>query len=256
MQDLMIKQNINVTQLAVEINMKPGKIWGWFQTNRIPKKYLKLLSERFNVEEEYIDKIVNDINTYAPRYKGFNDYKIIEEITEIYVTKRNGEKYTVLIDTEDLSKLIELGYRWHLFYDPVTEDHYVHTTYYRKDENGDYLKDENGKRLAQTGVLLHSIIMNTRNIVDHIDHKSLDNRKSQLRVTEHVYNTKNRKSKNSNNKSGHRNVSWNGSGWSVQIQIEGKNTTLKRFKRHQLEEAGVYAKKMREKYYGEFAGES
>jgi len=42
----------------------------------------------------------------------------------------------------------------------------------------------------------------------------------------------------------------------VQIQIEGVNTTLKRFKKDQLEEAGEYAEKMRVKYYGEFAGKS
>ena len=47
----------------------------------------------------------------------------------------------------------------------------------------------------------------------------------------------------------------NGSGWSVQLQIEGKNTTLKRFKKNQLDEAGSYAEKMRKEIYGEeFAG--
>ena len=98
--------------------------------------------------------------------------------------------------------------------------------------------------------------MDTRSIVDHIEHNSLDNRKCKLREAEHTNNTKNRKSRNSNNKSGYRNVSWNRSGWSVQIQINGKNTTLKRFKRNELEEAGKFAEEMREKSYGEFKGES
>ena len=49
-------------------------------------------------------------------------------------------------------------------------------------------------------------------------------------------------------------MSWNGNGWSVQLQVEGKNTTLKRFKKDQLKEAGEFAEEMRQKYYGEFAG--
>jgi hypothetical protein len=91
-------------------------------------------------------------------------------------------------------------------------------------------------------------------VVDHIDTDRLNNLEENLRVTKQLLNTKNRTSRNKNNKSGYRNVSWNGNGWSVQLQVKGKNTTLKRFKKNQLEEAGAYAKKMREKYYGEFAG--
>lgn len=102
----------------------------------------------------------------------------------------------------------------------------------------------------------HMDIMNAKGDekVDHINYNTMDNRKNNLRITTNENNNKHRKSKNKNNKSGYRNVSWNGSGWSVQIQIDGKNTTLKRFKKDQLDEAGAYAEKMRKKYYGEFAG--
>jgi len=92
--------------------------------------------------------------------------------------------------------------------------------------------------------------------VDHIDHDTFNTRKKNLRISVNLENTRNRKGKNSNNKSGYRNVSWNGSGWSVQLQIEGKNTTLKRFPRDKLEEAGAYAELMRQRYYGEFAGDT
>ena len=92
--------------------------------------------------------------------------------------------------------------------------------------------------------------------VDHEDNNTLNNCRDNLRLSVNKDNLTNRKGRNSNNKSGYRNVSWNGSGWSVQLQVEGKNTTLKRFKKDEVDEAGLFAKEMRQKYYGEFAGKS
>jgi hypothetical protein len=91
--------------------------------------------------------------------------------------------------------------------------------------------------------------------VDHINHNTLDNGKENLRITSNRYNLKHRKGKNSNNKSGYRNVSWLNSykKWCVQIQIEGKNTILGKF--DDVDEAGKFAEEMRNKYYGEYAGE-
>ena len=90
--------------------------------------------------------------------------------------------------------------------------------------------------------------------VDHINNNTLDNRKCNLRISEHKHNTRNRHGKNSNNKSGFRNVSWDGYRWIVQLQINGKNTILGKFPYEQLEEAGTFAEQMRQKYYGEYAG--
>ena len=67
-------------------------------------------------------------------------------------------------------------------------------------------------------------------------------------------NLKNRKGRNSNNKSGYRNVSWDGYKWIVQLQVNGKNTCLGRFPENELEQAGKFAEEMRQKYYGKFAG--
>lgn len=91
--------------------------------------------------------------------------------------------------------------------------------------------------------------------IDHIDHDTKNNKKSNLRKTEHQTNATNRRGRNKNNKSGYRNVSKRDNQWVVQLQIEGKNTVLKKFPLDQLDEAGEYAKKMREIYYGEWAGE-
>jgi len=92
--------------------------------------------------------------------------------------------------------------------------------------------------------------------VDHHDYDTLNNRESNLYITSTIRNSRNRSRKNSNNKSGYRNVCKLDNKWHVQLQINGKNTCLKKFPLDQLEEAGAYAELMRQKYYGDFAGKS
>jgi len=185
------------------------------------------------------------------RTKGFNQYKIDGDTTIIYFTNKLNEiVHEGYIDTEDLDKLIKQNLCWSAGMNNTILDYYAFAT--------EYQRDENGKRKGITH-FLHRDIMNAqkREYVDHIIHKpqsSLDNRKSNLRVTDNEHNSKNKNGKNKNNKSGYRNVSWNGNGWTVQLQVNGVNTVLKRFKKIQLEEAGVYAEEMRQKIYGEFAG--
>ena len=101
---------------------------------------------------------------------------------------------------------------------------------------------------------LHRWILNLDDqvVVDHINHNSFDNRKSNLRITNDSSNLKNRKGKNSNNKSGYRNVCWIYNKWVVQIVINGKNTILGKF--NDVDEAGAFAEEMRKKYYGKFSG--
>ena len=92
--------------------------------------------------------------------------------------------------------------------------------------------------------------------IDHINTNIRDNRKENLRVISVSDNGKNRAKRNRNNKSGYRNVSWDASAWVVQIQENGRGTCLGRFSKDKLEEAGKFAEKMRQKYYGEYAGNS
>ena len=93
-------------------------------------------------------------------------------------------------------------------------------------------------------------------VVDHINHDTLDNTKGNLRCIPWKNNSTNRKSRNSNNKSGYRNVSWskNENKWLVQLQINKKNTVLGKFVYEDLDKAGQFAEEMRQKYYGKFAG--
>jgi hypothetical protein len=153
------------------------------------------------------------------------------------------------VDIEDLHTLIGLNYRWYANYHKHINDYYVHTNI--------YIRDEYGKR-KNTNTKIQTVILNLKDseIVDHINHKTLDNRRYNLRVTPNNKNLKNRNGKNSNNKSGYRNVSWDNwyKKWKVQLQVDGKNTVLDMFE--DVHEAGKYAEEMRNKYYGSYAGKS
>lgn len=135
---------------------------------------------------------------------------------------------------------------------PNTKSYYIRATeYLGKNEKGKY---------EEIIYYLNRYLLNIQKYnkckIDHVNNDSLDNRKCNLRITENKENTKNRKSKNSNNTSGHRNVSQVGKWWYVQMQVDGVNTLLRKFPLDQLEEAGAYAKEMRQKYYKEFKGKS
>lgn len=164
--------------------------------------------------------------------------------------KRRGEKENLwtIIDLEDLEKVLNFPYTWFAKYSWANQSYYAMAT--------EYLGTIDGKPKYKI-VALHQFILGTEKAVDHIEHNTLDNRKSKLREIEQDNNLRNRKGKNSNNKSGYRNVSWDGSAWIVQLQVNRKNTCLGRFPKDQLEEAGKFAEEMRKKYYGEkYAGNS
>lgn len=183
----------------------------------------------------------------APKKKG-NNYIIDEEnnIAKIELNRTEGENLWVTIDLEDLERVINFPYTWFAKYSATVGKFYAATSEYRPEI-----------QKART-ILLHQFIMgvedSTREVnVDHKNHDTLDDRKENLRVTNVTENCMNRKLSKANS-SGYRNVSWDGYSWVVQLQVNGKGTCLGRFPKDQLEEAGKFAKQMREKYYGEFAG--
>lgn len=144
---------------------------------------------------------------------------------------------------EDLERVISFPYTWFAKYNKPIDDYYAVAS--------EYIPELKHSR----PIYLHQFIMNARyNHVDHINHDPRDNRKENLRVILPNENLRNREGRNKNNHSGYRNVSWNGNGWSVQLQVDGKTKCIKRFKKNELEEAGKYAEQMRQELYGEFAG--
>lgn len=181
-----------------------------------------------------------------------NAYTINGDTTTFHIIRRNGDKFDVLIDTEDLHIFEELDLKIHVSKCPDIDGYYA--------EICQYLGTLNGKAKYKT-LLVHRLVMKqtlTINKVDHKSHTTLDNRKYNLRVTVQDKNLKNRSSKNSNNKSGYRNVFWSAKDerWLVVLQVEGKSKCCGRFKLDKVNEAGALAEEMRQKYYGVFAGKS
>jgi hypothetical protein len=181
------------------------------------------------------------------KHLGFNEYEIRGDITAILVENKHGEKFETIIDTEDLQKLIGLDLRWRIRYDLCTKSNYVWAA-------------GNKKRGDKPVLYLHMVVMNFefdnfKFFIDHEDHDGLNNRKLNLRIVTMKENSRHRKSRNVNNSSGYRNVSHDKDGNPiVQLQDEnGKNHIWRGFK--DFNEAGAFAAKMRQEWYGEFSGE-
>ena len=176
-----------------------------------------------------------------------NNYVIDEanNIAKIELHRTKAENLWTIIDLEDLEKVINFPYTWFAKYNHTNDEYYVVASEYHPELQ------------RSSPVFLHQFIMNANGEpVDHENNDSLDNRKSNLRIVLGKNNSLNRKGRNSNNKSGYRNVCWNSSRkrWFVQLQIDGKNKILGTFKEDELEQAAIFAEKMRQQYYGEFAG--
>lgn len=182
------------------------------------------------------------------RKKG-NNYIVDEEkgIAKIELRRNGKENLWTTIDLEDLEKVLSFPYTWFAKYNHTNDEYYVVSSEYRPE------------LYRSRPVFLHQFLLGANGeTVDHENNDTLDNRKSNLRVVLNKNNLQNRKGRNSNNKSGYRNVSWNSkrNKWMVQLQVDGKNKVLGLFEKEELELAGKFAEEMRQKYYGEFAGKS
>jgi hypothetical protein len=182
------------------------------------------------------------------KIRKFNDYEIKGDFAEIFVVQRNGRKHIVSVDIDDFYKIRDFGRSVHVQYHRCAHSYYPHITIYEG-------KDENGKLRYKNIKLTTFLFGSEKGIkIDHIDSKdTLNTRRSNLRITNQKNNLKNRRSRNSNNKSGYRNVCWIDGYWRVQLQIDGKNHLFSE-KFTDVEEAGKFAEQKRQEIYGEFAG--
>jgi hypothetical protein len=180
-----------------------------------------------------------------------NKYVFEDKIVRIFITRRSGDQYSFIIDKDDFEKISSYGSYYVKPKKYREGEFYVVTTVYNGMVNG---------KPSYSCVRLHRIIMNCFDEdkqVDHRDYDDFNNCKENLRITTNDKNTKHRSGKNSNNTSGHRNVSLDKrkNEWMVQLQdVDGKTKCFKRFPYEQLEEAAEYAELKRQELYGEFAG--
>lgn len=111
---------------------------------------------------------------------------------------------------------------------------------------------ENGyvmKKFGKKRYLLHRVIMGAAvgQIVDHINHNRLDNRRENLRIVTDQINQLNRAGANKNGKSGLLGVSWDKrqKKWRAKILVNGKNVVLGYFNdKYKASEAYLNYKKV------------
>lgn len=249
LQEYIVNNNVSVIELAKEMEIRPATIWRWFNVNKVSEKYHDFLSNKFGIDKDYINRKVNDINTYQPRRKGFNEYIINGEETTILIKRKNKEIVEMIIDTEDLLLLQSYNRAVQVMWNNNTKTYYARFYIY------DGIKD--GK-VRYKVLYIHRLLVDAKedDYVDHKDLNSLNNRKKNLRITQNSPNLKHRLDANSNNKSGYRSVHWieKLQKYIVQLTIDGVNTKLGEFEPNELDQAVEFANKMRQKYYGSFKG--
>lgn len=106
--------------------------------------------------------------------KPFNDHLVLGDTTLIYF-KHNQ---IGVIDTNDLDKI--KTYRWYVTFDSKIKSFYVRAS----------IKKENG---SINHIHIHRFVMNCPDtmIIDHIDHKTLNNTKTNLRIVTNKENQRN-----------------------------------------------------------------
>jgi hypothetical protein len=180
-----------------------------------------------------------------------NEYKIVGNIVEFYITRKNGDVYTIIIDLEDLHIVDEINYKMHVGYHRNIDGFYAEFIDHSQ-------KDENGKHKQRT-LLLHRVIFNPPKgwKVDHINHNTLDNRKENLRLIDTSQNATHRKGANKNSGTGVRNVNYGRNHEEYWVQFQKKGERFKwEFPLNQFDEACKFANKKRKELFGEYSGVS
>lgn len=166
-----------------------------------------------------------------------NNYEVRGDVTAIFIDSPKFGRYETLISTSDLERVKEFPNTWIIARDKNRNSVYVHAG----------LTDSRGK---QKSVCLHRWITNAPKgmVVDHIDHNTLNNTASNLRIVTNAENQQNRKGAKQSNKSGVRGVSWHkkNNKWLVILGIDRERKYFGSF--NTVEEAERVAIEARLKY--------
>ena len=137
----------------------------------------------------------------------------MREAASFTITRRNGDVYTVLVDADDLERVITAG-PWCVLASKRSKTEYVQRRVYA-----------NGKRTTQ---YIHRFLLDAGGLhVDHVNGNGLDNRLENLRVATPSQNQRNI-GRRADNASGYKGVSWRAgcAKWRAYITIDGRQHHL------------------------------
>lgn len=145
-----------------------------------------------------------------------NEVEIRGPITAILLTRRDGTVIETLIDTEDLNRARSFPGRWYASWQDDTKQFRVTGV---ATVQGETLRAKLHRWLLEAPDELE---------VDHINNDTLDNRRSNLRLATRSENAQNRRSAQSNARSGLRGVHWHGQKgkWWARMCVGGKRYSL------------------------------
>jgi hypothetical protein len=162
-----------------------------------------------------------------------NNYEVRGDVTCIYVNGK-GVTHECIISTSDLEKAKEFPNTWYASYHPNTDSFYVHGHLYKPKQ----IKIQLHRFIIDVPIGIH---------IDHANHDTLDNTRSNLRLAAHKENMQNRRAIR-NTVSGVRNVSWckPRNKWQVIMAVNGKQRHFGYF--IDLKEAEIFATNLRRKH--------
>jgi hypothetical protein len=163
-----------------------------------------------------------------------NKFEIRGDVTAIFLKRRDGTILETLIDTVDLPKAQEFPNLWYAVWREDTQSFCVHGN----------IRRGGGKRDTH---LLHRWITGAKKgqVVDHINHDTLDNRRANLRLVTDLENQQNRIKAQKNNTSGIPGVVWakDKKRWKAQICVRGTNKHIGYFsKKDDAARAAIHAR--------------
>ena len=159
-----------------------------------------------------------------------NSFVITGDITTIFLKTKDQPTYQAIIDTDDLPRVMEYTSKWR-----ASISGWWHPKLYVSGSTG-----------------IHRWILRPPSglLVDHIDHNTLDNRRSNLRMCTRCENSHNMRIR-SDNKSGVTGVMMSNGKWLAKICFMGKLINLGSFKN--IEDATAARKNAEIKYFGDFS---
>jgi hypothetical protein len=150
-----------------------------------------------------------------------NHYTISPDglIATIQLKRRNGDIIHCLVDSADLPKLLAFKATWFALWHPRTRSFYV----------GGNVRDA-GKKSGRGQVKMHRFLTDTPCglQVDHWNHDTLDNRRSNLRIVTQSVNQMNRRGAKRDSTIGHRGISpyRRDGNFMLRVTINGERKTI------------------------------